>query len=261
MFEVSISPDNFVVASPLWFAQPLNTSKATEIRFIVSKIWILFLIVFPQTAKSQFTKDTLFLKNALKLDLISLYNTFFDARIQVRTGLEYERTTGSKSFLSGYLDLGLYDKYVFKKYYDFFNQNQGMYFIKQNVSVKGFHFIPGYNYFVYQSKRKIHHGLFFGGNMDINFYQKKLEFYNSQTSAKYSQKYNQTKLALGLSMGWKCNFNSHWFIELKTSTFASVYTKISDENMKAIRPLISQWNAPKYNFWWLSNIKICYAFL
>lgn len=232
----------------------------TKMKVIILKILVIFLLIFSQTAKSQEKKDTLYLKNSLKLDLISLYYTFFDSRIQVRAGFEYERKISSKSFLSGYLDIGIYDKYVFKKYYDLFNQNQGMYFIQQDVAVKGFHFIPSYNYFIFQSKRKINHGIFLGGNIDFNFYRKKLDFFNSQSSEKYSQKYNQSKIALGLSMGWKYNLNSQMAIELKSSLFACIFKNKSLENMSYIRPLISQWNDPKYNFWWVSNLIICYAF-
>ena len=229
-------------------------------KFIFFNFIIIFSIIFSQTVKSKENNDSLCLKNSFKLDLMPLYNTFFDTRIQVRAGIEYERKINFKSFLSGYLDIGIYDKYVFRKYYDFFNENGGMYFVDQDVAINGFHMIPGYNYFIFQSKRKTNQGLFLGGNIDFNFYRKKLKFYNSQTFEKYTQKYNQSKLALGLSLGWKWNLDPHFFIELQTSMFAVVLKNTSAENVKAIRPIISQWNDPKYNYWWVSNLKICYAF-
>lgn len=206
-----------------------------KMKFIFFNFIVVFSIIFSQAVNSQENKDSLCLKNSLKLDLIPLYNTFFDTRIQVRVGFEYERKINVKSFLSGYLDIGIYDKYVYRKYYDFFNQYQGMYFTDQDVAVNGFHIIPGYNYFIFQSKRKTNQGLFLGGNIDFNFYRKKLKFYNSQTSERNSQKYNQSKLALGLSLGWKWNLDSRFFIELQTSMFAVVLKNTSAENIKSYK--------------------------
>jgi hypothetical protein len=220
----------------------------------------IFLILLSLSAHSQDNKNILNFKNAFKINLISIYNTFFDARTQIRIGIEYERKISKRAFVSNYLDFGLYDKYVFRKYYDFFNQNQGLHYEQQDVVVKGIHFIPSFNYYIFKSKRKMPNALFLGGNIDFSIYRKKLEFYNSKTSETYSQKYNQSKVALGISLGGKIYIFSRLYLEPKTSIFASVFETKFGENMNSIRPLISQWNDPEYKFWWTSNLSICYAF-
>lgn len=224
------------------------------------KLFVLAFLLIPNVLKAEEIKDTTSFKNSFKLDFISLYHTLFDARKQIRAGVEYERKISSKAFLSAYLDIGLYDLYVFRKYYDFFNQNQGMYYVQQNVEVIGFHFIPTYNYYVLQLKNYKKNGLFLGAGLDCNVYRKKLEYYNSQSKDRYSNKYNQFKLALAASVGWRHYINSRFSIELKTSLFSSVFKRKSDKNKSSIRPIISQWSNPSYNYWNVSNFKICYDF-
>jgi hypothetical protein len=228
----------------------------------VKLLRLLFLItsiILSHAVNLKANKDSLSLKNSFKLDLMSVYYDFFDNRVQIRAGFDFERKINLKSFISYHLDIGIYDKYIFRKYYDFFNQNKGMYSIEQNVVIKGFHFIPGYYCYILQSKRKPSQGLFLGGNADLNFYRKKLKSNNSQTSESFTQRYNQSKLALGLSLGYKYKIYHHFFVELQTSMFATVFKKLSDEKMNPIKPLIAQWNDQNYNYWWMSEIKICYA--
>src|SRR4051812_20988033 len=90
--------------------------------------------------------DTITHKSSVKLDFVPLYHVILDNRVQIRAGLEYERYLHRKQSVACYLDMGLYDKYNFIKYYDFFGQNQPIYSISQKVSIAGFHLLPSYNY-------------------------------------------------------------------------------------------------------------------
>src|SRR4051812_7042683 len=102
---------------------------------------VILLILFGSSLSvcAEEKSDSLQYKNSISIDVIPFYHVLFDTRIQIRIGAEYERVLSKKSFISGYLDIGLYDKYNFIKYYDFFSQNQDMYFIQQKVSIAGFH--------------------------------------------------------------------------------------------------------------------------
>ncbi|MBK6821105.1 MAG: hypothetical protein IPG85_16515 [Bacteroidetes bacterium] len=84
------------------------------------------------------------INQAIKLDLAASYFTIFDNRKQLRVGLQYEKKITQQSILNWNIDIGMYDHYSFIKYYDFFNQQQGLYSIEQKVLITGFHLTPAY---------------------------------------------------------------------------------------------------------------------
>jgi hypothetical protein len=211
-------------------------------------------------AFSQEKCDSIIHKNSIKFDVVPLYHVFFDNRIQIRAGIEYERYRTKKSSIACYMDFGLYDKYGFIKYYDFFNQNQGMYFIQQKILIKGFHLLPSYNYYFDTFKKRPKSGFFVGAIADVGFYWKKVDYINSSTLENYSDKYNQAKLGIGLSLGFKKYYGKHFFGELKTSALIKLYNYITEQGRNPVKSLDAQWTSPSYNFWWISNIKIGYAF-
>ena len=147
-------------------------------KLIGSQLKILFVLIMIVLCcfnlKAQDSKPKIF-KNTFALDVVPFYYDFFDYRKQIRVGIDYTRQFQSHWFLSIALDLGLFDDYSYIKYYDFFNQNQGFYSITQEASISGFHFLPSYNYYFFQSKRKQGQGFYGGGVIDMNYYRKKLQ--------------------------------------------------------------------------------------
>ncbi len=218
------------------------------------------IISFFLQSFSQEKTDSLLKTNCIKFDIIPLYNNFFDTRVQIRIGTEYEKYVCEKSALSVYIDGGLYDKYKFIKYYDFFNQQQGLYSIEQDISIVGVHIIPSYNYYFYTFKNHPNEKLFLSTLLDYGYYYKKLDYYNSQTKDSYYDSYNQNKLGVGLGLGYKNQFSKHFLIELKTSFFAKVFNSISNDERIQIKSLDAQWTSTNYNFWWISNLEIGYVF-
>lgn len=217
------------------------------------------VLCFYCNVQAQEKQDTVCYKNVVKIDYIPIqYDVSYYH--QLRIGIEYERCVNNKSFASCYLDLGIYDEYTFKKYYDFFNQNQGLYYVQQDVLVKGFHVMPAYNYFLLKSKIKPNQGVYAGVIMDFHYYQKTLESFNSKTLDKTLNEYFQIKLGMGICLGAKYNISKHFFTELKTSVFVKIIKNTSAINKNEIRPLNAQWVDSKMNFWWVSNIMIGYAF-
>ena len=214
-----------------------------------------FTVVF-----SQDIRDSSSYKNSVRLDFVPLYDDFFDTRVQIRAGGEYERSISERSAVSAYLDLGLYDKYDYIKYYNFFGQNQGMYSEKQRVSIIGFHFIPGYSYFFYTFRKKPNRKFFSSALVDCGYYHKSISYSNTLTSDGSSDSYDQMKVGAGLGVGFKNNFGKRLFYELKTSIVALLYNHVSKAGFSAIRALDAQWTSADRNFWGTSNIKIGYAF-
>lgn len=229
---------------------------------MLKKITIFTYILFSifNSSFSQENKDSIYLKNSLKIDLLSMYNTFFDNKVQIRIGAEYEKLIQKNSSISCYLDIGVYDKYNFIKYYNFFNENQGMYSVKQNVTVKGFHLLPAYNYFFYNSKKNNERYAFVSAMLDFSCYKKNFSYLNSQTLETDKNSYNQKRTGIGLGLGVKNNLGKHFSIELKTAFFTKIFVYISNIDKQTIRPMNSQWNSQNLNFWWINNLKIGYVF-
>jgi len=191
---------------------------------------------------------------------LPLYYDFFDNKVQIRAGLEYEKFIKKNISISGYLDLGVYDKYKFIKYYNFFNENQGFYSIQQDVTVKGFHLIPGINYYFHRLQKSSNRSLFGSAMIDFGFYQKIFAYLNSNSLENYSEKYNQKKLGAGIGIGIKSDFGSRFFIELKTSIFTKFFNSLSKDGKSQMKSLDAQWTSTNYKFWWITNLKIGYAF-
>lgn len=179
---------------------------------------------------------------------------------QLRVGLEGQRLLREKFFIAVNLDFGIYNDYTFIKYFDFFNQNSGFYSIEQNVYIKGFHFIPSYNYFIFQSKRKSNTGVFGGILMDFHFYRKDLEQYNSLTKEIYHANYDQKTISFGLALGFKYNIFYRFYAEIRTSLMLETINHLSNNEMEKIQSLNSQWVDKKRNFSWVSFITLDYAF-
>jgi hypothetical protein len=228
--------------------------------FFIKYITALVVVSgFYLSSFSQEKIDSLNHNQSLKLDLLPLYYDFFDTRVQIRAGIEYERNISENSSLSCYLDMGLYDKYKFIKYYDFFNEHLGMYSVQQNISIFGIHLIPGYNYYFFTTKDK-QISLFAGVVTDFSYYHKEFEYFNSQTSDKYSNSYNQKKLGAGLSLGLKNYVGTHVYIEFKTSLLTKIFGSLSKKEGIPIKSLDAQWTSLDYKLWWITNLKIGYAF-
>jgi len=219
----------------------------------------LFLIGSTIFVKGQSDKDSIIYTNTISVDLLSLYYDFFDTRTQIRLGAEYEKQLSSKIFFSVYLDAGLYDKYTFIEYYDFFYDNGGLYSVNNNVTVTGLHFRPGLNYFWLHLKRR-NLGFFIGGTFDYNLYRKNIETVNSKTQIQTESTYFQNSLGFGFTTGAKFRFYKQFSAELKTSIFTKLYSQTSKQDAKAIRPLNAMWTDDKYKYWWYSEIKIGYDF-
>jgi len=224
---------------------------------LFSFVLVVFICGFATLAQENKPKPN---KDFFAIDVIPLYYDFFDYRKQIRVGVDYSRQFKTHWFVDGAIDCGLFDDYTFTKYYDFFNQSIGYHYITQEAVVTGFHFLPSGNYFFWQSKSKPGQGMYCGALFDLNFYRKKLDIFNSQTLENSSDVIKQFKTGVGVSLGGKCYIGRHFFAEIRTSVFAKIFFITSDKNINAIKSINSQWTSANNNYWWVSNLKIGYAF-
>lgn len=223
---------------------------------------MLLLLISAMTATANAREpDTLAApENSLKVGMQPLYYDFFDIREQFRIGLEYERTITASSFAACYIDMGLYDNYTFIKYYDFFSAGKGMYFLENDVSVRGFHVLPSYHYYFWKHKKKHHTGACGGVLADFHFYNKKIAHLNSQTFERTRGRYYQTGLGMGISLAGKYLIWRNFFAEIRTALIFKIYIQPTREDVPPTKPSHAQWTGKQNKYWWLSDFMIGYAF-
>ena len=205
-------------------------------------------------------KDTTFLHNSSSVDLFPLYYNFFDYHKEIRVGISYDRYFKNHWLASVAIDCGMFNDYTFTKYFDFFNQHGGYYYIKQDIKITGFHLIPSGNYYLWQSHKKNQQGLYAGMIADFNYYNKNLTEFNSQTEGNNHQQSHQFRIGGGIKIGVKIFVGKHFFTEIKTSFLGKILLTSSSGTVTSIRPLNAHWTDANQNFWWVSNLNIGYAF-
>ncbi len=216
----------------------------------------ILLIINPLFLLSQ--KDSIY-KNSVKLDILSLYNVFFDSKKEIRAGVEFERNINENFSLFHHIDAGLYDQYNFYKYYDFFNEDGGLHYTRQHVTSYGVNLIQGVNYKLPLFKKSKRFSYFVSSLIDLHYYWKELKTTNSLNNNLLQDSHHQLSGGIGLGIGAKYRISKHFFVEAGTSITASLFNLLNtDENKIAV--LDAHWNTANYKFWGISHIQICYAF-
>ena len=216
---------------------------------------ILFFILLSQCVQA-LPKDTLNRK-VVFIDLVSSYNTFFNARNQVRFNLGREFHLAEKGFLSLSIDAGVFDRYKFDKYYDFFNSTQGYYSVSTNVLIKGIHIQPGFNYPIVQSKKHFAKGVYIGVLSDVSMYRKSKHVIDNRTLEHLYAKGNQLRVNIGLSSSLKYPLYRKWHLTLQTAINRNML-KVLSLNEIETKPLNAHWVDQMNRFSWFTNFRICY---
>ena len=94
-----------------------------------------------------------FRNNILKINVLPVA-PLINGHNQKWIGLEYERFLQQKLSLSATLNVGLFEDYTYKKYHDFFEEDQGFSYTQTDVSTRGYHFIPTIRYYFLFTKSK-----------------------------------------------------------------------------------------------------------
>lgn len=225
---------------------------------LIGLLTALYVFLSPLSVHAQ--KDSTNFKNAIKLDLVPVYFDFFDTRKQIRMGVEYERRLNDKSFAAMGADFGMFDHYLYVKYYDFYNEGPGLYSVETNVRNLGFHVMPSYNYFIWKAAHKANTGIFSGAIIDFHLYQKLLNNYNTLTGSSYQERYFQTRMGAGISLGGRYGIGRHFFLDVRSSLFGKIFKTISVNHVPEIKPLNANWSNQKQNLWWVTSLNLSYAF-
>jgi len=224
-------------------------------------LWALcFLFIFIATheIKSQDT-TSIVRKNIIKINFVPVIPAI-SGQSQQWIGIEYEWIKNSKLSFAFLSNIGLFEDYSYKKYYDYFNQHQGFSYTQKDIKTKGYHMIPSIRYHFLTSKKKSVQGMYLGGNLDFNQYFKKLSSHNSETDESTTSKLNTTRMGLGISMGAQYLAFSRLSLEVNISFFVEAFEVTSDINQLATPPINAFWKSDTDVFWSTVQIMIGYAF-
>lgn len=220
-------------------------------------VLIAFLFIFSNTGSGQDTSSTR--KYCLKIDLVSLYDDFFDSKVQVRAAVELERHFNKSWIIGALLDAGKYDQYSFFKYYDFFNQGPGLYSDKVDVRIAGAHLIPGISREIKFPARWRNLIWKPGMRLDYSVYFKKSSGRNGLTGEEYIENGWQQRLGAGFHLGLSYKRWAPFIIECRTAFLQRIFSQVPSGSNE-IRALHSVWNSENMKYWWNYSIYLGYEF-
>ncbi len=99
-----------------------------------------------------------------------------------------------------------------------------------------------------------------GITADINFFKKKISYFNSQTQAEASDVFKQARLGLGPQAGVIYPLGKRIHLEAKAIFITRLLMFKSDSGMKTIKPFKALWFDDKQRFWFIPQFSISYDF-
>lgn len=201
----------------------------------------------------------------IKLDVISIYNTFFDIRRQLRMGIEFQAPLELKRKITKislshnlHMDIGQFDHYKYIKYHDFFNTQGGFYAIENDVRTFGGHLIYGVKCnFNRPAHKKLRY--FSGLLLDLQLFKKHIRTTDERNNQKSTDNYRQLRLGIGNEYGIEIPIFKRLSLELKAAVLAGIFTVKSRSDAPLIKPYKAMWYDVEQRFWLIPRLNICYA--
>jgi len=197
--------------------------------------------------------------NILKLNLISLPPLFNNLN-QQWLGIEYQRIISKKISVALMSNFGLFEKYTFTKYYNFFDEKEGFYHISEDVRIPGYHIIPTVNYYFLSHVDKPGQGIFISGKIDYYHYFIKKEIFNSLTNKTDKLQNSTYRFSIGLGIGVQYIAFNRFSLDLNISVFTKIISQSSEENMPELYPENSFWRSANNSTWSTINLMLGYKF-
>jgi hypothetical protein len=197
--------------------------------------------------------------NMVKVDLVPVI-PLINGHNQKWVGLEYERLFHKKFSFDVSLDGGLFKDYTFIKYYNFFNEEMGFYHEDQNVTTRGYHFMPSFRFYFLQIKNTRGKGLYLGGILDYSQYFEKSSEYSSLTGITQNSKNTTSRLSLGLALGLQYTAWSRLVVDLNINFIAALFSGNKGDRTSALDPLIATWTYYNKVAWSSINFSMGYQF-
>ncbi len=224
------------------------------------KLKLIFLFIFYSKYLNCFSIfiDTIPEKKQIKLDVVSVYYSLFDVREQIRIGIEYEHGFNKKWNMNYHLDFGVFDRYQYNKYFQFFPNNTNGYKEQTDVTTFGFHFLYGLKYKFKTSSKKLRP--FVGLLSDFNFFNKKSVKYNTLDHSTEKSKYQQYRIGLGPEIGMSFKLYKRICIEMKTAMLLKLFSFKTKDDSPMIKPHKALWYDVYHSYWIIPRLNVCYEF-
>ena len=200
-----------------------------------------------------------FKKNIIQINLVSLPPLFTNLN-QKWIGIEYQRSINRNFSITLMTDLGKFQDYSFTKYHDYFDENQGFSFTREDVQISGYHIIPSVRYVVLQPFKKINLKIYANLNLDYYHYFMKKEVYYSLTDRLDKINNSTYRFNVGGGIGAQYIAFGRISIDLNISILTKIYSNTSNNTLSELYPENSFWKSSNNSSWATINLMLGYAF-
>jgi len=235
------------------------TIMTKQISFINSLlITVVFLFSF-FISVGQTDSTTVLRNNFLKINLISLPPLFNNLN-QKWIGIEYQRLINEKVSISIITDFGIFEDYTYTKYHDYFDENEGFSYTRENVQIPGYHIIPSFRYLLIRPLKTADFGIYATANLDYYQYFLKREVYYSSTDNTISNQNSTYRFNIGVGIGAQYIAFNRFSLDLNIALFTKLISKSTNDEFPELYPENSFWRSNNNSSWATINLMLGYAF-
>jgi len=200
-----------------------------------------------------------FKKNIIQINLVSLPPLFNNLN-QKWIGIEYQRRITRNFSITLMTDFGNFQDYSYTKYHDYFDENQGFSYTREDVLINGYHIIPSIRYVVLQVFKKADVKLYTNINFDYYHYFMKKEVYYSLTDRLDRIRNSTYRFNIGGGIGAQYIAFSRISVDLNISILTKIYSSTSNNTLSELYPENSFWKSSNKATWATINLMLGYAF-
>ncbi len=224
-------------------------------RFLLTAILsISFFILIGQTHNTKILRN-----NLIKINLISLPPLINNLN-QKWIGLEYQRLITRKVSFSITTEFGIFEDYTYIKYHDFFDENEGFSYTRENVQIPGYHIIPSFRYLLIRPLKKADFGIYATANLDYYQYFLKKDIYYSSTDNTISNQNSTYRFNIGVGIGAQYIAFNRFSLDLNIALFTKLISKSTNDEFPELYPKNSFWRSDNNSSWATINLMLGYAF-
>jgi hypothetical protein len=224
-----------------------------------SLLLLLQLLSVQLVAQTTVIPKNSFRNNIIKINIIPIAESI-SGHNQKWLGIEYERFIKPGLSIGAIVNFGLFEDYSFTKYHDYFDEHEGFSHTREDVTTKGYHFIPGVKYYFLKTKKKKGQGIYLAGNLGFNQYFKKtVRYFSLDDSYTYANS-STTRMSIGAAAGGQFVAFTRLTIDLNISISTKLFSINKGQNNTEIAPLHATWVFNNNNSWSSVSLMIGYAF-
>jgi len=227
---------------------------------LISRITLTAILSFSVLMMmSQNDTSSISRKNFIKINLISLPPLINNLN-QKWIGLEYQRIIDERLSFAVTADFGIFQDYTYIKYHDFFDEDQGFSYTREDVRIPGYHIIPSLRYIFIRPFKKADISIYTAVNLDYYQYFMNKSIYQSFTDQTTTYHNSTIRFNIGGSIGAQYIVFNRFSLDLNISLFTKIYSKSTSDELPELYPENSFWKSNNNSTWATINLMLGYKF-